>query len=170
LTYWLFRGWVYQTIVIDNRYLDEDIISAIDLDHNRINVALLQSFAESYEHRMQQWSPYNYLLFQRRPVATYLQVISQVAFSETEVEEAAVACALERYWQAHGEYPETLNALVPQFLPKFPNDITTGTPLRYEHTANGRFALRNAVEISANSHGGDYDIGQNHWIWQYPEK
>ena len=42
------------------------------------------------------------------------------------VNEAQIACALERYRLAHGEYPETLDALVPQFIEKVPHDIIGG--------------------------------------------
>jgi hypothetical protein len=39
--------------------------------------------------------------------------------------------ALELYRRQHGAYPNSLDALVPQFLPKVPADRITGEPVRY---------------------------------------
>ncbi len=52
-----------------------------------------------------------------------------------------IACALERYHLAHGEYPETLDALMPQFMEKMPHDIIGGQPLHYRRTDDGKFLL-----------------------------
>ena len=39
--------------------------------------------------------------------------------------------ALEVYRRQRGTYPDSLDALVPQFLPKVPADRITGEPIRY---------------------------------------
>ncbi len=44
---------------------------------------------------------------------------------------ARMAIALERYRLAHGEFPESLDALAPQFMEKIPHDIINGQPLHY---------------------------------------
>ena len=49
-----------------------------------------------------------------------------LAYQQTRVNEALIACALERYHLANGQYPETLAALAPQFLEKIPNDLIGG--------------------------------------------
>ena len=54
---------------------------------------------------------------------------------------ARVAIALERYRLAHGEYPESLDALAPQLLKQLPHDIINGQPLHYRRTADGQFVL-----------------------------
>jgi hypothetical protein len=48
-----------------------------------------------------------------------------------------IAAALELYRHAHGDYPETLDALVPEFLPRVPLDAFDGRPLIYEVTETG---------------------------------
>jgi hypothetical protein len=45
---------------------------------------------------------------------------------------------------AHGEYPETLDALVPQLIEKLPHDIIGGQPLHYHCSASGKFLLYSA--------------------------
>ena len=45
--------------------------------------------------------------------------------------------ALERYRLKHGTVPQTLEALVPEFLPEVPKDIYDGQPLRYQVLPDG---------------------------------
>ena len=39
--------------------------------------------------------------------------------------------ALHLYKREHGAFPETLNALVPTYLPAVPKDYFDGAPIRY---------------------------------------
>ena len=64
-----------------------------------------------------------------------------MARNQTLANEAFLACGLERYRLAHGQYPDTLDALVPQFAEKLPHDIIGGQPLKYHRTADGQFVL-----------------------------
>lgn len=52
-----------------------------------------------------------------------------------------VVIAAELYKRRTGAYPDTLNQLVPAFLPAIPLDRFDGQPLRYARTADGRFKL-----------------------------
>jgi hypothetical protein len=57
--------------------------------------------------------------------------------------QAATACALERYRLAHGQYPATLEALVPAYVPQVPADFLAQplAPLHYRRTDDGGFQL-----------------------------
>ena len=44
--------------------------------------------------------------------------VRKFAYGQASVDLARVAIALERYRLAHGEYPESLDALAPQFIDK----------------------------------------------------
>jgi hypothetical protein len=97
--------------------------------------------------------------------------------NQTLANEAQIACALERYRLAHGEYPETLNALVPQFIEKLPHDIIGGQPLHYRRTDNGQFLLYSVGWNEMDDGGqvvskpdGSEDWGKGDWVWQYPAK
>jgi hypothetical protein len=59
------------------------------------------------------------------------------AFAQTAVDEAALACALERCRLADGKFPETLDALAPRFIGKLPHDVISGQPLRYRREGEG---------------------------------
>jgi hypothetical protein len=49
----------------------------------------------------------------------------------------AVALAAERYRRKHGDWPETLDRLTPDFLAEVPLDPYDGEPLRYRRLADG---------------------------------
>ncbi|MEX1223864.1 MAG: hypothetical protein WEA31_04880, partial [Pirellulales bacterium] len=50
---------------------------------------------------------------------------------------ARAAIALAQYRAAHGEYPDKLAQLVPEFADQEPKDYFTGQPLKYVRTAEG---------------------------------
>lgn len=60
---------------------------------------------------------------------------------QTLINEGQIACALERYRIANGEYPEALDSLVPEFMQQLPRDIVNGAPLKYRRSENGKFLL-----------------------------
>jgi hypothetical protein len=86
--------------------------------------------------------------------------------------QAAIACALERYRLANGHFPETLNALTPQFISRLPNDVITGQPYQYRRTEDGQFILY-SVGWNEKDDGGVpgqtlFDQTQGDWVWAYP--
>lgn len=100
--------------------------------------------------------------------------ISKAVRSEAQVRLAFAACALERHWRAHGEYPPDLKTLVPRFLAEVPADPLTDRPLRYEREAADRFRL-----WSVGTDGQDQDgkvlakpgeaLAPGDWVWRWPE-
>ena len=82
---------------------------------------------------------------------------------------ALTACALERHWLAHGNYPEHLAELVPSYLDKVPLDIIDGQPLRYRRTDDGKFVLY-SIGLDGKDDGGK-PIDPKHkdsaesWFW-----
>lgn len=89
------------------------------------------------------------------------------ALSQTRINEALIACALERFRLAHGEYPENLDALTPQFLDTIPHDVIGGQPLHYRRASEGTFVLY-SVGWNGRDDGGK--PGQRldtdgDWVW-----
>ena len=97
---------------------------------------------------------------------------------QASVDMARMACALERYRLAHGEYPEKLDALEPQFIDKLPHDIINDQPLHYRRTDNGQFLLYSVGlnkkddggVVGLNENGRSVNISTGDWVWQYPQK
>jgi hypothetical protein len=74
----------------------------------------------------------------------FLRDITQTAItirrevqSVAQVEVAAAALAVQRYRLAHKGFPETLDQLVPAYVPAVPADPFDGAPLRYKRTDRG---------------------------------
>ena len=61
--------------------------------------------------------------------------------AQSFVDEARVACALERFRLANGRLPEQLTALVPQYIDAIPNDVIDGQPLRYRLIGDGGYLI-----------------------------
>lgn len=134
--------------------------------------------------------PANHIIFSDKVVATSQQAhaldggaytfaasLAQGAFeracqltahSQTEINQALIACALERFRLAHGEYPENLDALVPQFLDTIPHDIIGGGPLHYHRAPQGTFVLY-SVGWNGRDDGGVRDQPlpgtDGDWVW-----
>ena len=86
---------------------------------------------------------------------------------------ARVAIALERYHLTHGEYPESLDALAPQFLKQIPHDIIDGQPLQYRRSSDGQFVLYSVGWNETDDGGvvglnedGRADIRKGDWVWR----
>jgi hypothetical protein len=101
------------------------------------------------------------------------------AFAQTAADEATLACALERYRLVKGEFPDSLGALIPQFIQTMPHDIINGGPLQYRRTDNGRFLLYSigwnetddGGKVAMDAKGKAIDITQGDWVWpEYPAK
>ncbi len=99
------------------------------------------------------------------------------ARTQTSVDLARVACALERFRQANGDFPESLNALAPMWLSKIPHDVVNGQPLCYRRTESGSFLLYSVGWNEADD-GGEpapssyfpFGISKptGDWVWRYP--
>ena len=98
----------------------------------------------------------------------------RAAAAQTAVNEAAIACALERYRLANGQYSENLGALIPKFVTSPPNDVISGQPYKYHRTNDGRFVLYSVGWNETDEGGapGDtlFDTKEGDWVWQYPAK
>ncbi len=102
-------------------------------------------------------------------------------FGQTVLNQAALACALERYRLDNGTFPETLAALSPRYVGKLPTDLNSGEPLKYRRTAEGQFILysvgSNGIDDGGKpspreraSEGRLHDFPSLHkfdWVWAY---
>ena len=79
----------------------------------------------------------NYFILSSMLLPALGSAIIKEASSLAEVQTAQTALAVERFRLAHGELPDNLEALVPQFLSFVPEDPFDGQPLRYHRLAKG---------------------------------
>jgi hypothetical protein len=105
-----------------------------------------------------------------------VSIHKRTAAAQCYVDEAAIACALERYRLKNGTIPDSLQTLTPEFLSKIPHDVIGGQPLKYQRT-NGSFLLYSIGwnekdddgKVGLNKHGKP-DPDQGDWVWSYPAK
>lgn len=93
----------------------------------------------------------------------------RAAAAQTDADQAAIACALERYRLANGQFPGDLQALVPRFAAHLPNDLITGEPYIYRRSDDDLFVLY-SVGWNEKDDGGTpgatmFDETAGDWVW-----
>jgi len=151
------RGWVYQNMVqLANGYtaLGESSDSAGQIVYpKKADAAGILSKSHP--------SIFNYVA--RMSIPNYGHTCRNIAKTQTQVHEDLIACALERYRLAHNAFPETLDALVPQYLAQVPRDIIGGQPLHYRRADDGKFLLY-SVGWNETDDGGKPGSDDD-WLW-----
>ena len=122
------RGWVYQNMATHARLAWRVYDSLFDTN-KLVTPRLADKTMKEVEAELHHASVFKLLSAIGLP--NYSKALQSFAGNQTKVNEAQIACALERYHLAHAEYPETLDALVPQFIETLPHDIIGGQPLHY---------------------------------------
>jgi hypothetical protein len=89
----------------------------------------------------QTWSPYLHFM------------IRHACNDDNRVSLAVSAIALERWHKRHGDYPESLNQLVPEFLHSIPLDHIDGKPIRYRRTES--YFILWSIGLNGIDEGGD---------------
>jgi len=88
-----------------------------------------------------------------------------VSFAQTAVNQGILACALERWRLDHGNYPETLEQLVPAYLDRIPHDLVRGRPMIYQRLEDDRFILRG---VGPNEADDRRLKTSDDWLWAFP--
>ena len=191
------RGWSYQNMVncteIVSKYTD-DSLDGFDLEHDTISPRIFDESTHNLNQFHNHESPFKLLAaIATAQFPNFTKASQLLAYNQTLVNEAQVVCALERYHLAHGEYPETLDALVPQFIEKLPHDLIGGPPsqgsgaasqpLHYRRmdppsqsfgAASGKFLLYSigwnetddGGQDSPQTKNGGMDYAKGDWVWK----
>jgi hypothetical protein len=159
------QGWRYQNSVLMTMQI-ENWADGLDLTNNLISPHKIDMTTKVLSADLNHVGPYNFIAAMAIP--NFSRAYMVTAHNQTMVNEAQIACALERYRLANDAYPETLDALVPQFVEKLPHDIIGGQPLIYHPTDNGKFLLYsvgwNEMDDGGKSGGTDFTKGD--WVWK----
>jgi hypothetical protein len=176
-------GWYYQSQVRYCRFFTRWYLLLADVERGVFPPASVRNANAALDTELKQANPYRRLEIMLLP--SLGNAAKKFAGGQESVDQARVAIALERYHLAHGEYPESLAALTPQFIAKLPHDVINGQPLHYRRdppspgsdAANKRFVLYsvgwNETDdggVVAFTMGGSVDINAGDWVWRYPEK
>lgn len=97
----------------------------------------------------------------------YVESLDWMYAGQTAVEAAACSIALHNYRVDHGEYPQSLDLLLPDHLPRLPMDFGDGKPLRYRRTGEG-YVLYSVGGDGVDDSGGVFQpmIERSNRTWQ----
>jgi hypothetical protein len=110
-------------------------------------------------------------------------VVQRVIYSQSVVNRAIAACALERYRIKHNAYPPSLEDAENPGEPRIPLDIISGKPMGYRPTPDGKYQLW-CVGFSGQDNGGKRLLDQKapentrfsdpkytgDWVWDFAGK
>ncbi len=163
-------GWFDQNKLSTCRLHQNYIQPAVDHGRHVISPKLVH--ASEMEFGRKSRPPY--AIFSRLLAPSYAKSVEKFARTQSSVDLARAACAIERYRLANGKLPETLAELSPQFLPSLPLDVIDGNPLRYRRSDDGQFILYSIGWNETDDAGkveltkqGNLDIQKGDWAWRY---
>ena len=170
------RGWLYREQVSYNQCFEEFLLPGIATNPPRFDPPLIQQNAERFEKTMQSsWDIFwEHRLACRHLLPAVASANRKFANVQTVLDQAALACALERHRRIDGGFPETLEPLSPGLMKTVPKDIIGGEPLHYRRTDKESYVLYSVgwnVQDDGGQVGlgkkGQWDIQQGDWVWQY---
>lgn len=172
-------GWFYQNQLRYDRVIDEFYLPSVDRQKGVFLPAPAKQGEAFMKNEYKHLSPYNIV---GCIITAYLEGLhypTSFAHGQSSVDLARVALALERYRLAQGKYPDSLEALAPQFMGSVPHDVIGGQSLHYRLTEDGQFVLY-SVGWNETDDGGvvvlnhdtpsTQDYSQGDWVWRYPAK
>ncbi len=171
LKMWLIpRGWIYQNMAVIGSFRWAD---GFDPDNETIFPAKIEENTTTLLKKIASHPslPYNFLADIAIP--NFSRAWQTTAYNQTLVNETQIACALERCRLEHGEYPDSLDMLVPKYIETLPHDIIGGQPLHYRRTEDRNFLLY-SLGWNEKDDGGKQspkgnngiDFGQGDWVWK----
>ena len=183
------RGWFYQSDIAMSEVHRQWIEPMVDETNQTVSPQLARKATAA----VGELKPTAMNLFARLLLPELGKYAMRVAYGQTAANEARIAIALERYRHAHGNFPDSLEALVPQCLEKIPQDVIGGLPLKYARTEDGSFVLysvgwnevddggtvgyktdsspHSIMDLEAwNGPKPPVDLEKGDWVWRYPQK
>jgi hypothetical protein len=165
-------GWMYLEQAEYQKRFDECAAPAFDLEQGRV-----------YPKRFVQATPIVLGMWQHRLLADLLLyssrfLCSKAALAQTGVNQALIACALERYRLVHNQFPASLEELDFPGMLRPPLDVMTGEAMEYHRSTDGHYVLY-SVGWNGKDEGGKAvvdprtntpDPDEGDWVWpSYPE-
>jgi hypothetical protein len=168
----------YQSELNIARMYQQYDLPMVDLEKGTVSPARVRDLqTEATRDLSYHWWPYKILARMLFPAIE--NAVKKLAYAQSATDLARTAIALERYRLAHGEFPESLDALAPQFMEKIPHDVIGGRPLHYRRTDDGQFVLYSVgwnetddggVVVMAKGSSPGVDSNKGDWVWRYPQK
>jgi len=170
---WTPSAFFYKNELAFAQMYEQFVLPLVDMTNRTVSVAAYRAGEADMKEQAKDWSFYKALARMSFPAVG--KAVIKFALIQSQVDLARVSCALERFRLAHGNYPDTLNALAPQFIAALPHDLINGQPLHYRRTEDGKFVLY-SIGWDEKDDGGKIFLSKNgtverekgDWVWQYP--
>ena len=161
-------GFLYHNQLAINRFHQKYSFHMVDAEKRRVYVDRANQSSDPPELKTR----HPYYIMAHLLVPALSKAAGRFAQTQTTVDQAALACALERYRLAHGQYPEALAALKPKFVRAIPHDIITGEALHYSRIEKDKFVLysvgwneKDDQGTPAPATGSDTARKTGDWVW-----
>ena len=171
---WIFMpsGWIHQNLLTWDRMWVERMEPCLDVRAHRYFPARVEQGSRDMQLLAGEGRhPYRFLAAIALPAL--LGQNQRVAQRQTALDQARVACALERYRLRHKDYPEALAELSPELLDGIPVDVPAGGPLKYRR--QGRGYLLYSLGLDGKDEGGRVGLDpkqpgrldpiRGDWVW-----
>ncbi|HTS19810.1 MAG TPA: hypothetical protein VMP11_19695 [Verrucomicrobiae bacterium] len=171
------NGWFDLELVSYCRLFGLELAGTFDPASKRVFPSRSKSNEQALDRAFTSRSSFETIFVRHRVLSRMLlpalgAVVRKGASAQVATDQAILACALERYRMANGQFPETLDALVPQVVSQLPHDVITGEPYKYRLRKDGQFVL---YSVGWNEKDDDgvpgktlFDDKEGDWVWQYP--
>jgi hypothetical protein len=178
------EGWFRQEQVSYHRLFDSRVLAGFDVQTGRLHPRRIEEARKALELDLGGSALWRHNALSNLLLSHELDVFNKAALGQTRLELAVTACALERYRLVRGDLPQTLDALVPEFVNALPLDPCGEGPLKYrrdgarqEPRPTGRFLLYGVgwdesddggtTVMNADGSGTSRSTGD--WVWPpYP--
>ncbi len=171
-------GWIDQNLANYARLM-QFMLAGMDVSNQRMDAPMVAASFRNFENELYAGikSHPSYYRLSAWAIPDFTKAFTTVATEQTLINQAFLACALERHRAAKGGYPGTLAALVPEFAAKLPHDLFDGQPLRYRRTDDGKYLLY-SIGWNSKDDGGTPALDKNgkpssewskehgDWLWR----
>jgi hypothetical protein len=170
-------GFFYQNELTMARLHQQFTLPMVNVTNGTVSPRKIRELQKSADAELLgNWSPYK--IFARMLFPAVEKSAEKFVQAQSAVGLARTAIALERFRLAHGNFPDSLDALAPQFIEKVPRDVIGGGPLKYRREAGGSFTLYSVgwnetddggAVVLAKGETPGVDHHQGDWVWRYPK-
>jgi hypothetical protein len=171
---WLMpSGWMFQEQVYYHHAFEDRLLPAVDAETGRLHPGLIHDLSHASS------AFWNHRLLSDVLLHSAESLLTGAALAQTGKNQAILACALERYRLANGQFPENLAAVSPQFITTVPADVITGQPMKYRRWEGDKFQLYSvgwnekdeSGKVVMNPDGKTPNATEGDWVWpQYPDE
>ncbi|HEY3899237.1 MAG TPA: hypothetical protein VGM54_11520 [Chthoniobacter sp.] len=168
---WLPRS-VFRANQLQQNFFTDELVNQIDADNLAIDP---DRATPSSPLLITGTVEQSYYFLCRESASVTERIRSRYMTMQTRLDETRLACALERFYLAHGTYPGSLTELVPAFIAEIPPDVYARAPYLYQPVGKSSFRLYGVGE-NRKDDGGHIDPKKSEsrqldavWLFAPPE-